>query len=63
MLRDCPASQTRKLGPKATTFIENQFAFTHELEDESTVAGKTASSGVDMGKEWVIENKLCRRSF
>lgn len=63
MLRDCPASQTRKLGLKATTFIANHFVFAHELEGESMVAGKTVSSGVDIGKEQVLENKLCNRSF
>lgn len=34
MLRDCPASQTRKLSRKATTLIEKQFVFVRELKFE-----------------------------
>lgn len=63
MLRGCPASQPRKLGLEATTFIENQFVFACELESKSRLADKIRNSRVDDGKEWgAIETRLQRWS-
>lgn len=56
-------SEMSKLGLKATTFVENQCVFAHELEDKNSLAGKTTIIKVDdrKGQDSTQENKLWKR--
>lgn len=60
MLRSYLASQPRRLGQEATTFVENQFVFAYELGSENRLGEKTRSNRVGGGKEWGARDQLQR---